>query len=748
MTKEEIKVVGTSLGLTFVTRATKPQMIAQIVSAQAAVSATPEVAISAASETLVAEHKTEEVVDMTPVQVLKEIQKKNNHAALERTGKGSHLDQSAPEKYLNQNRIKLVNEIKDKGLAFLSSLGELPVTVLGFSWFLNEHNQFVPQGQKKNRFGMIQLQVAPGVLEYHVWNAAIKKFEWMDFASYTLDATRRVDVFHAAVAPAGYNGVLTLPIYHSEGMGGFFVMLPNVPMKGGESFRPIFKVADHRWATGGSTANVGRFNAAVTAYLRMSQSQFIQSNPMNRHGFNENCSTCAHSQWLGSKNGLDDDLDAKDAKSNVILNSISTDESRDGQYIPQMLCTARKVLVDEEIVTVMNEAAMYDKQALAVNDEFINDQGVLETRVGFRYPGKGELVIDGQIRKVAGLRAEGTKSLCEGCPFYSKNERKSDSKVNAEVVSERERVGNNTAVVGKDIFVAKYYTDMVRADRQVVQTQNNRGEWITAYPGQVLNAKDIRIKGIGGLFVYSSAGMKEALPTLGALNFTAPVADFDSARATDENKIQVLFTAARNFRDLTQEKANEVFALATAKPASLDKGQSVRWDRAVEWLRQSVIWAQESAANRNRPLFADKFFTTVNEALPMLITDDFITTAQERDRQGELAYGLGYRDIDFKDMVKYLEETETLDIIDHILETGESFHVVDGDVSRSIELGEGERTDAEMVAGALQHSLNAQINTLVYGVRREANPQEAIDKLKVCDEVKAYILGVVLTPAQ
>lgn len=722
----------------FVVGMTKKQLVRDINAKLAAVTVEP----AAICETQVAVTKLEEETTMTTVRGM---QLANNMKMIDKMDKGSHFDMK-PEKYENKNRANLVTEIKRKAVGFLNTLGELPIHVVGFQWFLDAHNQLVPQGKKSNRYGILEIVVAPGVLQYHVWNPGIKKFEWKDFAGFTADASNGfIDIFHPAVAPAGYNGVLKLPIYHSAAMGGFFVMLPNAPMKDG-TFRPIFKVADHRWEGGGSTAAIGRVNAALTAFLRMTQSQFIQANPLNRHGFNESCATCAHSQWLATKDGLMDDEHMEDPKSNVVLNSLSTDESRDGQYIPQMWCTARNLLVDEDIVEVLNHAAANDKQAVEVIEEVVMDNGDVVPRLGFKYPTKGELVIDGEIRKVAGARAEGTKSLCEGCPFYSKSERKSDTRINAEIVAERERVGNNTAVVGKDIFVSKYFTEMVRADRQVVQVLNNRKEWVVGFPGDVAGAADIRIKGIGGLTVYAGQAIKEALPSLGALNFSAPMEGFDAARASDENKIQAIFTAARNFATLTQEKANEVFALAMAKPASLDKGQSVRWDRAVEWLRQSVIWAQEAFANRNRPDFTTKFITAPVESeihdIRQLHTDDFILNLKESDRQGFIGYGMGYRDLDYKDMVKYLEETISLEIIDHVLETGEKFWIYDD--SEPAELQVGEKSDMDLVAGALQHMLNSQINTLLYGIRRDADPAGAIERVKVCEEVKAYLRAVVL----
>lgn len=724
--------IAKEAGVKFVVGMTKKQLVRDINAKIAP--AVSEVAVS------VQENKSEEETVMTTV---KGAQLANNMKMIDKMDKGSHFDMK-PEKYENKNRVNLVTEIKRKAAGFMNTLGELPIHVVGFQWFLDAHNQLVPQGKKANRYGVLEVVVEPGVLQYHVWNAGVRKFEWKDFAGFTADASNGfVDVFHPTPAPAGYNGVMKLPIYHSAAMGGFFVMLPNAPLKDG-GFRPIFKVADHKWDNPGSTAAIGRVNAALTAFLRMTQSQFIQANPLNRHGFNESCATCSHGQWLATKDGLMDDEHMEDPKSNVVLNGLSTDESRDGQYIPQMWCTARSILVDEDIVEVLNNAAANDRQAIEVIEDVLMDNGDVVPRVGFRYPSKGELVVDGEIRKVAGARAEGTKSLCEGCPFYSKNERKSDTKINAEIVAERERVGNHQAVVGKDIFVSKYFTEMVRADRQVVQVLNARKEWVLGFPGEVIGAQDIRIKGVGGLMIYSGQGIKEALAPLGALNYVAPMEGFDAARASDENKIQAIFTAARNFATLNQEKANEVFALAMAKPASLDKGQSVRWDRAVEWLRQSVIWAQEAFVNRNRPAFTTKFVSESEVVLPVVITDDFIMNLQESDRQGFIGYGLGYRDLDYKDMVKYLEETPALEIIDHVLETGDAFHVVNGEVSLSVELMEGERTDANLVAGALQHMLDGQINTLLYGVRRDANPEEAISRLKVCAEIKDYIKSIVL----
>lgn len=727
MKMKEVLAVAKEAGVKFMVGMTKKDLIQEIQAVHTEA--------SAASETLVAEHKTEEVVTMTTQEALRKIELERNERMVAKMPVVGVVSADQNKRVRNADRVSLVSDITQRANRYLKNLGELKIHVVGFNWFLDGHNNFAPQGRKKNQYGLLQVQVEPGVLSFHVWDQAAKKFNWKDFSDFTVDA-RRLDIFRPMVAKDGWQGVLTLPIYHSEKMGGFFVMLPNAPMKD-DGFRPVFKTMDYRWDGNGSSTNNERVNAALTAYLRTSQSQFIQANPMNRHGWNESCMNCAHMQWLGVRDGVSDDIEMRDKKSSTILNALTTDESRTGSFIPQAFCTVNRVLVDEETVEELNAAISIESQSIQVTEEVELENGEIDVVVNYRYPSKNEAVIGGVIKKIAGIRAEGTKSLCEGCPFYQKTERKSDSRIASEIISERERVGNVRAEVGVEIFVSKYHAERVQADRQVVQTLA-KNEWVTAFPGDVKGAEDFRIKGLGGITVYSSPAMKEALGGLGTLEYMGETEAYDTVRAEFEMKISAIYEAARNFDTLTQEKANEVFALALAKPEGLLEYQSSRWDRAVEWLRQSVIWAQERTTYRNRPLFTGHFSAQFEKDAREVDAADFITATHYREIMGSLGYGLGYRDLGDQEFVRYLDETIALDYVFHVVETGEKFFVTEAPKEEEVR----GRTDAELVAGALQHMLHTQVSGLLYGVRTSEEPLEALNALKVCGEVKAYIAKV------
>lgn len=742
MKMQEVIAVAKEVGVAYRVGMTKAQLVEEVNAVLSVKEHVP-----AAGETPVAEEiqKEEIKVKASPEQILKEIQQRNNEEMLNRWAKKTEevIIKTSSSKRVNQTRESLYKEILNKARKYVEGLGELRIHVVGVRWNLNAHNELVPVGTNKNKYGWMHVLVEPGVLQYHVYNPKIKKFEWRDFSNFDLDAAginadgsmrnrSRIDIFR----PITGSGNLVLPIYHSEALGGFFVMLPNVMAKNGE-FRPIFKAGDHRWGTF-SVNNNGRVNAALSAYLRMTQSQFIQDNPLNRHGFNESCMNCQHLVYLGVRDGVTDDIHMEDAKSNVILSILSIEQlAQSGQYHPQGYCTVFRKLVDAEAVTELNKALAAERQAVEVVEE-IGKNG--EVTTSYRYPGAGQVVMNGKIVNISEVRRNHTKATCESCPFYHKVERKSQERINAEIVASREAAGDHRA----ETFVSKYFTEAPKIERQVVQTKVN-GTWVTAFPGEVEGAEDFRIKGLGGIMVYTHPQWAEANKELGALEYVAPIYEYDEKKADFERKLQVIFHAARNLASLTQEEANTSFALAMAKPQGLSEYDSKRWDRAVEWLRQAVIWAQERSAYANRKPFAQKFFVAEDG----IHADDIMSETRFREENGlenglyvnsfAASEKLSFRSLTDKEFVRYLDESTALDLVYYVLTTGQPVYIT-GEV-RSLK--EGERQDAELVAGALQHMLDAHVASFLYGVRRAVNPKEALDALKVCDEVKAYIASYI-----
>ena len=118
-----------------------------------------------------------------------------------------------------------------------------------------------------------------------------------------------------------------------------------------------------------------------------------------------------------------------------------------------------------------------------------------------------------------------------------------------------------------------------------------------------------------------------------------------------------------------------------------------------------------------------------------------------RAESGTLGWGLGYEDLNTTEFVRYLDES-VIDYVYEVIMDGTEFCIVaepmDGDTEADAESArkKAER-DMELAAGALQEMLQREINyTFVRGVRRDANPLEALLNLKVCDEVKGYIAEV------
>lgn len=670
-----------------------------------------EVATAAVSETLTASKQKEEKVMTNNDKMLDKWAAKTAHVEVKTGQSNSVYKPMAMEENIDAAIAKFLQDNRP----------ELPIVVESTEWSLKEDGEgnveFSPFGYNKNRYGWLTIRVAPGVLQYHVYDSSARKFEWVDFADYNLNAAEKIDIFH----PIEGSGLLVLPIYHSDVMGGFFVMLPNVKGMNEGEFRAIFKTRSNQFDSF-STNNNRNFNAVVTAHLRITQKQFIQDNPANRHAFNADCTTCQHSTLFGYKDQVDGDLE--DKRSTKILEQPTVDILRalGGSEVPRLYCGVYSRLVDKQAVLIANAQEELDPEAMVGYDEEGNSR--------LEWTPKGKIKMGGELINRQDLRKAGTKGVCEHCPFYLKSEAKSNAKFNADVVAAREEIGDNKAELGKDIFVSKYFNEWARPSRSVIESHVD-GSWVVGSPGEFNSVADFRTKGVGGLTIYNSEAQKEANAEFGVNSCMIDIEEYNEELAMFELRVQTIFNAGRNIRTISKEKAEEAFDYALNKPEGLDEKQSSRWDKAVQYLRRSLVWARDNEKLLSTP-FVTKFSTEEGGEI-RIHAHDLITELRFRYEEGggDVSLGLGYEDLTPEEFLRHLDDTASLELMYEVLETGKSITVFVGE--------EEDELDAYLVAGAMQEMLQRQLMSFVARIRQATDVKEALGKMLLSKETKAYI---------
>lgn len=646
--------------------------------------------ISAASETLVAEETTiEEEPTMSVQEIVSEIQLKKNEAALEKyAARTGHVFASkGAEKYEHPIFEEVHTQLTTVAERYLASLGEYAVEVVGIEYFARPDNY--------GRVGKLHVMIPAGYMEIKVWNKAAGEFEWTEFADHQLDQFRK-----RFIPPAG-NGLLTLAI--KENASGLFVRLPKTKAKDSMTFYDVVRTKSIKWGKGHSDNNAN-LEAALTAFVRAFESEFVQEHPLNRFGFNESCMSCRNMEFLQMKDGVTDDL--VDSKSNIVLDQQDIPTlAQYGAMIPQAYCTVYREFVDQEAVEEANKATQLEKEY------YVDEEGE------YRWLGVNEILIAGKAVKKAEIRREGTASKCASCPFYHKNEFKGEH-----------RIAKEKAVLaesGQPGYVSPYFTTRAVAERMPIQVLTN-GNWEVGFPGEFEAPEAFRVQGLGGVVVYGSELMAHANP-----NFVAPTEDVRWDELEINKQINMIFHAAFNLRTLSEEQAEEVFHLAMNKPKDLSAFYSDKWDKAVSFLAQSLEWVREG--KKERSPFAEKFTAGIAAGTEVITADDILTETRYRVVSGMMmtTYSnemIDYKTLEPKEFVRYLDEDPALDLVYGVIMEGTDYSVHADDAR-----------DMELVAGALQVMLQRELNNLVYNIRREANREEALSSLRVCEEVKTYI---------
>jgi hypothetical protein len=728
---------------------------------------------SAAVETTVAEVKQiEEEVLMTKEGISKQ-QLAVNAAMLNKSKvtQGSSLDMlkghTAYENPAVIDMLAKVNAAKDK---YVRNVGENGVTVEVIDFYPErkeasrvqlKNRQFIREFDTANGglvriLGEVTVRMPEGYAQIKVWNknkvnskGKLGAPEFIDFVGYDINLAKRQ--FNMRRPLATGSGLVVLSIIEFVDADGVVsplsVSLPTEKGKDGTRYH-IFQTNDARFVKTKNAEyvdeplyvrdNNDQFNAAVTAFVQLYVSEFMQANPRNHHGFSK--SECVNKVRFQTKDGVMDDEHMVSKKSRTILEQPDVMQlAQAGSEQPNTYCMVKDEWLDLEAVEILNEAETMERQGAMGRDEDGEE----------RYQRHDEITIAGKLVKRQEVRKMAIEKKCAACPFYCGNSAKSESQVAKERTDARE--------AGKSDYVNSFFREKPKAKAQAVQTLvtvSNKDAWVTAYPyellGKVDDIKAVRVKS-AGMTVY---GSDEVMANMDP-EYVVPVEAFDARHANVMKDINRIFWAAFNLDKLSESQAELIFELADSKPEDLTEKESAKWDNAVHWLTQALGWAAEREAARNIAPFTQKFFagiaprTTIKVDTDLLINDketfltrpakvvelhveDIMGDTLYRAENDMLGWGLGYDDLNAAEFVRYLDEV-AIDYVYDVILNGTTYAIVGG-----------EDKDKELASGALQEMLQRELNyTWVRGVRRDANQSAALAELKVSKEAKDYIATVV-----
>jgi hypothetical protein len=621
--------------------------------------------------------------------------------------------------------------------------------------------------------------------------------EWLDFNGYNEAGARvRYDAdftkpYNTSRMPAEGSALLVLNIKLGKD-GRPFVSLPADPDKtgtnGGRPW-PIFKTADVRYINSKNAKrkdesmyvadNNHWFNAQVTAYIQAFTGEFVQEDVRNIHAINKLCATCHHATRLFQRDGVNYDLDSS-KKTRAVIETVSTDELLGGSLTPELVCGLDREFKDVEVTLEINERMAYEK------DMYLNEEGDV------RFVGHNQIMVAGKAVNRFEYRADGTKEPAEDCVHYHTNAPKTAGKIAAEKAALRE--------AGKNDYTSPFYKEWARVERQQIQVLvevEGKRIWVPKFPGEVTKPLAMRVKS-AGLTVYGSKNVFKYAEK----KFVAETKEFDARHADVMNKINQIFYAARYMWKLDEEQAEAIFEIADNKPEDITDEENRRWDAAVVALANAIIRAEEREAAKQYAAFAPFFFTTKDVVLAVENEDGTITEepaelveinvdevigdfketrktkvsmddlvdvgdvdvydkdgnlidhieGREANKFGKKGNGTyqalrsdylndAYDDLEAFEFTRRLDDI-ALDLVWSVIKDGTRYVVVGDDVK-----------EVELVAGALQDMLQKELTenfyvfadgtrrnvSLVHNIKNDEDPEEALERLEACDEVKDYV---------
>lgn len=446
-------------------------------------------------------------------------------------------------------------------------LGEYQVVVTGIEWFMDDNGNVRPD--RYGRYGALYVQLPAGYADVRFYDRNEKKSFWYDFCDFSLNQ------FKSTFNPMDGSGELILAIKGNYFDGQLEVTLPKSKNEN-DPKKPYakMKTRDIRFGMP-HTDNNFNLEAALSAYVRFVGSlvtndageyqfdAFTQANPKNRHGIDEHCGTCKFNMYVPGYDGMDE---SEEGFKNTLNTSDTIEMVQWGQEIPRRFCMVHRELVDLEAVKEINELAAEE------HTSYYDEEGNL------RYVGPNEILIAGKaVNRYVALK-QGTAERCNGCAFYHNNAAKTEQQVSKEKAEGKE-------------YVSKYWSEQARAERMPIQTLVHNGkheEWVNAYPGEVDNALDFRVYGIGGVVVYGSEEVQEYVNDMGGLSFVGYTEEEDLLNGSAIKIINIVHATCNQFADLKPGTLDRVEKMIEVKPENLSPRVSKRWDGAVERLIKTI----------------------------------------------------------------------------------------------------------------------------------------------------------------
>lgn len=425
-------------------------------------------------------------------------------------------------------------------------LGEYDVRVLSIEWF-NRRDNF-------NRVGAVTIKLPVGYADVRFYDRVQRQSYWYDFCDFSMNQ------FQPSFNPADGNGELKLAI--KEGKDGqLYVTLPKSEYNG--EYYDRIKCRDIRFGMAHSDNNRS-LEAAVTAFIRFFAQEFVQANPKNRHGIEEHCGGCKFNMYVPGYDGMDNEAEGY---KNTLNTSDTIEMVQWGEEIPRRYCMVNRELVDLEVVKEINE--------LLANDinEYYDAEGVL------RYKRPNEIVVAGKAVNRYSLLKEGTMDRCAGCAFYHNNQAKTEKQIAKEKSEGAE-------------YVSKYWSEDARPERMPIQTLITAGkgkEWVTSVPGEIdAEVHDVRVYGIGGVCVYPSDEVFNAMIDGGVLDFIPMTEEEQVVETRGAKIINIIHHTCNNYANVSEDTLNQVMDLIDNKPQGLSNRMEKRWEKAVARLADTI----------------------------------------------------------------------------------------------------------------------------------------------------------------
>lgn len=398
-------------------------------------------------------------------------------------------------------------------------------------------------------------------------NGQLQTF-WEEFGDFMLDQRKSAD---EQFNPAAGSGELILVIKENK-QGQAYVTLPKgkqyIDEFGKKQYPDRLRTRDVRFPDNEPQSfNNANLEAALTAYVRFFWGEFVQANPMNRHGIDESCITCKNVMYVPGYDNMDNEASG-------YKNTLNTNDTIEmvqwGQEIPRRFCMVQRELVDLEGVKQVNEALQREET------HYFNEEGHL---TALR---PGEVIMHGRgVHRLTAIK-ESTYERCSVCPHYHNNAPKTEQQIGKEKADGAQ-------------YVSKYWSEDARPERMAIQTLVHNGkhsEWVNQYPGEVENPIEFRVYSIGGLAIYGIPEINDFAVQTGVLNQIPFMEEVNEAEAYAAKVVNYAYQVCRRLSEATPERINHVTELLQTMPEGISDRMERRWLKAVEYMQETILNAQ------------------------------------------------------------------------------------------------------------------------------------------------------------